>query len=75
MLKLGDEAQRKEQALILVRALRYGRIPDEEVGEKIAELERLIPTPHWVDLMFHQIPDLSDEEVVDRAMEYRPFEL
>ncbi len=67
--------EQREGALELVRVLRHGRLPDDEVGTKIADLERLILNPRWVDLIFNQVLDLSDEAVVEAALEYRPFAL
>jgi hypothetical protein len=37
------------------------------------ELERATGCPHVSDLMFFQDPGLSDREVVDRALDHRPF--
>jgi hypothetical protein len=68
-----DVSQLREQALVLVRAFRRGNFSGEETVERLTDLERLIPTPHWIDLMFHEVPELSDEEVVDRALAYRPL--
>lgn len=68
-----DVSQRRERALVLVRAFRRGNMSDEDTVETLADLERLIPTTQWLDLMFQDIPELSDEEVVDRALAYRPL--
>ena len=68
-----DVSQRRERALVLVRAFRRGNMSDEDTVERLADLERLIPTPQWLDLMFQEKPELSDEEVVDRALAYRPL--
>ena len=68
-----DESERRERALVLVRAFRRGDLSVEETVERLADLEGLIPTPHWLDLMFGEIPELSDEEVIDRALGYRPL--
>ena len=70
-----DDTERKQQALELVRKLRYGRVPDEEVGAVVDELERIVPNPNWTDLLFYNEPELSDEEAVEKALAYRPFAL
>lgn len=70
-----DGSERKQQALELVRKLRYGHVPDEEVGDIVEELERIIPNPNWTDLLFYHEPELSDEEAVEKALTYRPFAL
>ena len=69
-----DEAGR-ERALQLIRQLRDPRLPDEASGPLFDELERLLVYPRVVNLMFFEDPELSDEEVVERALEYKPFEL
>jgi hypothetical protein len=66
-------AERREGALHLVRALHHGAIPDERVGATLAELERIVPYPHWLTLPFHTVPELSDEGALDEAIRYRPF--
>lgn len=64
-----------ERALQLIRQLRDPRLPDEASGPLFDELERLLVYPRVVNLMFFEDPELSDEEVIDRALEYKPFEL
>lgn len=66
---------RRERAIEIVREVRYGGLPDEEASAKLDELEQLIPHPRWVDLLYYQDPELSDEAAVDAALAYRPFAL
>jgi hypothetical protein len=66
---------RREGALELVRAIRYQLKSDEEVEGPLNELQRLIPHPAWMDLLYWHTPELSDDEVVDKALEYRPIAL
>jgi hypothetical protein len=70
-----EAEDRRERALALIRQLRYGRLPDEESGRAMEELERVIPHPAWPDLLFHTSPELSDEDAIDVALSYRPFAL
>ena len=66
---------RRERAIEIVRDIRFGRLPDDQASAKLDELEQLIPHPRWVDLLFYQDPELSDEQAVDTALAYRPFAL
>ena len=51
---------------------------DEQLGEWLDQLEQSWPNPHIGDLIFW--PDRGDEnltaeQIVDKAMQYRPIEL
>ncbi|WP_143070852.1 hypothetical protein [Streptomyces malaysiense] len=72
MAELNANATR---ALEVVALIRSGTLPDEDCAELLTELQRLIPHPAWLDLMFHNDPSLTDEEVVNAASSYRPFAL
>jgi hypothetical protein len=65
----------RERALALIRELRDPTLPDEEVGVRLDELARVLGYPDVSDLIFHQRPELTDDEIVTRALEYRPFAL
>lgn len=69
-----DEGTRG-RALELVRLLRNPSLPGEETNEPLDELERILRCPHVLNLMFYEIPELSDENVIARALNYRPFEV
>ena len=68
-------ARNREKALELVQLARDPAVSDERLGELIDGLKHVIPYPSWINLLFHRVPDLSDEEVVDEALRYRPFAL
>ena len=72
MALLSDEDRAAAQ---LVSEIRSGRFSEAESDLKLAELRKILLHPRLVDLMFYEKPELSDEEVVRRAREYRPFEL
>lgn len=64
----------------LVERIRSGSIESEEEEDRaIAEFASRVPHPRASDLIFH--PNLefdrvpSVEEIVDRALSYRPLEL
>jgi hypothetical protein len=63
------------RALNLIAKLRRPSTPEEAVDPLMVELERLVKCPHVADLMFWAKPELSDDEVLNRALEYQPFVL
>jgi hypothetical protein len=69
------DAAERARALHLVRELRDPRLPDESADGLLAELERLLAFPRITDLLFYEDPELSDEEVIEKALENRPIEL
>ncbi|WP_133259850.1 hypothetical protein [Streptacidiphilus pinicola] len=72
MSQLSDEDQ---IAVRLVAEIWSGAFSELESDEKLVELRKNLIDPGLVDLMFHEKPVLSDEDVVRRAREYRPFAL
>jgi len=65
----------RERALRLIWQLRDPRLPDESADALLTELERLLAFPQITDLLFYEDPELSDEEVIEKALENRPLEL
>jgi len=72
---LAGETTERRELVHLVRRLRSGETTDEETVELVEELKRRVPDPEVTNLMFWHQPELTDEEVVDRALAYRPIEL
>ncbi|TAJ06841.1 bacteriocin immunity protein [Marinilabiliaceae bacterium JC017] len=46
---------------------------EEQINELIDKLEKNVPHPSVTDLIYYD--DLSAEEIVDKALSYRPFQL
>lgn len=65
----------RERALQLIRQLRDPRLPDESADALLTELERLLAFRRITDLLFYEDPELSDEEIVEKALKKRPLEL
>jgi hypothetical protein len=62
------------RALEIIRLLRNPpHLADEEVSAPLSELERILGCPYVSDMMFYESPELSDEEVITRALQYSPF--
>ena len=68
----------RDEMIALVERLMRGEGEDSEAGEWIGQLERSIPNPHIGQIIFWPEPDEKDltaEQIVDKAMQYRPFAL
>ncbi|MFC8851059.1 MULTISPECIES: hypothetical protein [unclassified Micromonospora] len=72
-MQLDDES--KSKALRLVRELRDPTLPDEGVADRLSRLESILRRPNMLDLLFFNDPELTDEEVVEKAAAYKPIEL
>jgi hypothetical protein len=69
------DARSRERALQLVAEVRDPRLTDSQADHLLTELEEILGCPHITDLVFWHEPDLRAEEVVDKALRYRPFAL
>ncbi|KAA6199441.1 e9imm peptide [Streptomyces parvus] len=69
----------RDEALSLVRRLRAesGETGEAEVDEILDALERGLACPHISDYVYWPLPgtDPTPEEIVDRALAYRPIAL
>jgi hypothetical protein len=48
---------------------------EDEIDALQLELERRVPMPRMSDLLFKSDPPLAPEEVIDRALAYKPIPL
>lgn len=77
----GDDPETSKTELIrravpLIAVIRSGELETEECDAKVAELREPYPYyPRWLDLLFWESVDLTDEEVILKALEYRPIAL
>lgn len=65
---------RAEMTEIVERLMR-GEGDDDQVAEWLDALSRSAPHPRISDLIFYPEEDLTAEQIVDRALAYRPIEL
>jgi hypothetical protein len=68
----------REEMIALVERLTRGEGEEAEAGDWIERLERSLPNPHISRIIFWPEPDeegLTAEQIVDKAMRYRPFPL
>jgi hypothetical protein len=68
----------RQEMIDLVERLMLGDGSEEDAGKWLESLEASTSNPNVGDLIFYPAPgneNLSAEEIVDRACEYRPFEL
>lgn len=59
----------------LVGRLMRGEGSDEEANEWINEIHRSVPHPDVSGMIFYPEEELTSEEIIDRAISYRPIEL
>jgi hypothetical protein len=64
-----------QEAVLLINQLRSGELSDKASSEVVVKLNTLLLDPHWFDCAIDRVPELSAEEVVQRAFLYRPFQL
>ena len=64
----------REEAILLVRRLLEGDYADEAEGDALVDaLERGLACPHVGDYIYcDREPEITADEVVDRALAYRP---
>jgi hypothetical protein len=65
----------RQRALQIIRELQDPALPDEGSGDLVAQLERLLFCPHVYEYLFFQDEELTAEEVIEKALEYKPFAL
>jgi len=59
----------------MVQLLIDADLPEEEEDQIIDELKSCVLHPRVTDLIYYNTPKLTAEEVVERALAYRPIEL
>lgn len=63
----------KAEMVTLVEKVLNGDYRDEEVGQIILLLRRKTLCPNVSDLIFYSDPPLSPDEVIERALAYKPI--
>ena len=65
----------REELVRMVQLLIDARLTEEEEDRIVNELKSSVVHPRVTDLIYYNTPKLTAEEVVDRALAYRPIEL
>ncbi|WP_258021518.1 hypothetical protein [Streptomyces anatolicus] len=65
----------RAELIEIVQMLIDASLSEVEEDALLEELKASVPHPRVSDLIFHQDPPLTAEEVVDQALAYRPIEL
>ena len=63
-----------QEAISLINRLRSGMLDDDELSGVAVRLDELLLDPRWFDYAIDQVPELSAEEVVQKAFSYHPIE-
>lgn len=74
LLARSEEIKRAE-LIEMVQTLIDARLPEDEEDALLEQVERSVPHPQVMDLIYQSIPQLTAEQVVDEALSYRPIEL
>ena len=62
------------ELLQLVKKICKGEYSTEEERDAMVELfERSVPDPEAADLIFHHKSELTPEEIVEKALSYKPL--
>ena len=59
----------------LVKKIMEADCTEEEHNELLCLLEENVPDPEVSDLIYYHEPELTAEEVVEKALEYKPIQL
>jgi hypothetical protein len=65
----------REELIHMVQQLIDADLPEDEEDRIVEELKLSVLHPRVTDLIYYNTPKLTAEEVVDRALAYRPIEL
>lgn len=63
----------REELIELVKKIAAVDGTEEEIGKMVELFEKNVPDPNASNYIFHT--NLSPEEVVDKALAYRPIQL
>ena len=63
----------RDEMISLVKTIMNARGSENDIDGAIELLERNVPHPNVSDLIFYN--DLTPEEIVDRALSYKPIQL
>ncbi|MFF3960400.1 hypothetical protein ACFYZI_02405 [Streptomyces griseorubiginosus] len=65
----------RDELVRMVQHLIDADLPEGEEDRVVEELKSSVLYPRVTDLIFYNTPELTAEEVVDKALAYRPIEL
>jgi hypothetical protein len=65
----------RAQLVGLVKRIMSADGTEEQIDELVDTLRKNVLDPNVTDLIFHTRPELTAEEVVDRALAYKPIAL
>lgn len=64
-----------KEAVELIEQLRSGVMEEEDLSRIVERLDQILPDPNFMGYAVDLVPELSAEQVVRRAFEYRAFQL
>ncbi len=70
-----EESLSKDELVQLVEKIINNEGTDEEIDNWVVIVERSVPMPGITNLIYYSHEKLTAEEVVERALAYRPIQL
>ncbi len=74
-MNTSDKVTDRGQLIRLVEQIRAGEGTEDDVHERLMLVRRSVPDPYVSDYVFAGSDDMTAEEVVDRALAYKPIQL
>jgi hypothetical protein len=71
MPRLTPEIQ--DEAVRMITLLRSGTLDDDDLALVLGKLDKILPDPEYLEYTIDRVPELSADEVLKRAFEYRPI--
>lgn len=67
------ESMENKELLELIRKLSNGEGNDQEAQEWLETINKNVPFPNVSELIFYNQPELSPEEILQKALDYKPI--
>lgn len=65
----------REELIVLVNKIIECEGSEDEINEMLEVLKRNVPHPEVDDLIYWNEEELTTEEIVDKALAYRPIQI
>lgn len=72
---MGSRNSLRGELIALVHRIVAGDGSEDQINEWIRTIERNVPDPNVSDLVFYPEKPMTPEEIVDKALSYKPIRL
>jgi hypothetical protein len=70
---MNENLGERNYAVTLIAEMRTGSASDERQQSIALELDRILPDPNYWDYMVDHMPEMTPEEIVEKAFSYKPI--